>query len=427
MEAHSGTTTPTPTLEPVVQARLVEDGRRRAGSRLYGREQVTTLATALGFVATALSLRAVLPAEPMPSVATGILLVFGYAVMSRVEFELGSGVFMPTQLVLVPMLFLVPPAALPLLVSVGFVAGGLPDFVRGRMPAERVFVRLSYSWYAVGPALVLGLAHPGPPAWDRWPLYALALAAQFAFDLASALGREWLGVGVPPRTLLPVLGRAYLVDLLLAPVGFLAALAASQHPLGFLPVLSLALLLALLARDRRTQIGETIELSDAYETASTVARRDGLTGFANRRAWDEHLADVAARPDKHPVSVIMVDLDGLKLANDTRGHAFGDELIQAAASVIAQCVRDRDVTARLGGDEIGVLLFTDEAGCADVVHRLEEALEQHPGVDGFPLSFSMGAATTPPEASVEAAVAVADERMYERKRHSRLARKPGSG
>src|SRR5690348_4556149 len=73
MEAHSGTTTPTPTLEPVVQARLVEDGRRRAGSRLYGREQVTTLATALGFVATALSLRAVLPAEPMPSVATGIL------------------------------------------------------------------------------------------------------------------------------------------------------------------------------------------------------------------------------------------------------------------------------------------------------------------------------------------------------------------
>ena len=100
-------------------------------------------------------------------------------------------------------------------------------------------------------------------------------------------------MGVSPAVLLPVLYRAYLVDLLLAPIGFLAALSAVDHTLGFLPVLSLAMLLALLATDRRERIGETIVLTDAFETASTVARADVLTGLPNRRAWEEHIKVLA--------------------------------------------------------------------------------------------------------------------------------------
>ena len=88
----------------------------------------------------------------------------------------------------------------------------------------------------------------------------------------SSIGREWFGVGVAPRALVPVLARVYLVDLLLAPIGFLAALAAVDEPFGFVAVLPLAVLFALLAADRRERIGETIDLTDAFETASTVAR-----------------------------------------------------------------------------------------------------------------------------------------------------------
>jgi diguanylate cyclase (GGDEF)-like protein len=291
----------------------------------------------------------------------------------------------------------------------------------------RVFVRLSYSWYAIGPALVFAVARPGAPAWHHWPVYGLALGAQFALDAASALLREWLGVGVGPGVLAPLLARAYLVDLLLAPIGFLAARSAAGDAYGFLPVLSLAALLALLATDRRERIGETIVLTDAVETAATAAREDALTGLANRRAWDEHLAGLeSARKSDEPVSIVVADLDMLKLANDTRGHAFGDRLLQVSAGLFAGCVGTGGFVARLGGDELGVVLPGGKEHCGDVVARLEAALRAHPGVDRFPLSLSLGAASSPPEPTLAAAFAAADARMYERKRRSAQARRIAS-
>jgi diguanylate cyclase (GGDEF)-like protein len=411
--------------DTLVHARLVEDARSRVTSRLYGRDQLATIALSLGFLVTAISLVGLLPAAPLPSATVLAALVLCHGLMSRVEFELGSGSVLPTQLVLVPMLFLAPPALVPLLVAVGFVGSGLPDLVRGRVHVQRVFVFLLYSWHSVGPALVFGLLQPGAPSWSDWPVYLLALAAQFAFDLASAVGREWLGLDVSPRILLPVLGRAYLVDALLAPIGFLAALATVDEPLAFLPVVSLGALLAFLASDRRDRIGETIQLTDAFTTATTAARADALTGLANRRSWEEQVAAVehARRDRPEPVSVILVDLDGLKLANDTRGHAFGDELLRAAASVIAACLDEDALVARLGGDEFGILLRgVDEAGCDALVERLEEAIATHPGRDGFPLAASIGAASSPPATAIVAAIEVADERMYRRKRRARLSR-----
>jgi diguanylate cyclase (GGDEF)-like protein len=400
------------------QVRLVDDARKRSGSRLYGRDQLLTLASGLGFVATALTIRAVSQAGPMPSALLVVLLIVSYAVVSRIEFELASGTVLPTELVLVPMLFLVPPAAVPLLVALGFVLGGLPDMLRGRLHAERAFVRLSYSWHCIGPVVVFLIARPGAPSWHDWPVYALALGAQFAFDFASSIFRECFGVGVSPAVLTPVLVRAYVVDCLLAPIGFLAALSAIEHPLGYLPVLSLALLLGLLAADRREQIGETIVLSDAFETASTVARVDALTGLANRRAWDEHVEglEVARNQHSRPVSIIVVDLDGLKFANDTRGHAFGDALLQAAALVVSGCVAKNGFVARLGGDELGVVLTADADACSSLLARLEAAVQSHPAIDGFPLSFSLGAGSSPPEPTLTDALAEADRRMYEVKR-----------
>ena len=83
-------------LEPSTEVRLVEDARRRIGSRLYGREQLTTLASGLGFLATALTIRATADVGAGPSLGLIALLIVSYAVLSRVEFELGSGTTGPT-------------------------------------------------------------------------------------------------------------------------------------------------------------------------------------------------------------------------------------------------------------------------------------------------------------------------------------------
>ena len=60
-------------------------------------------------------------------------------------------------------------------------------------------LRVVNAWYAIGPALVLGLAGEGPPRSADWPLYLAALVAQFALDFAVTAAREWIALGVPPR------------------------------------------------------------------------------------------------------------------------------------------------------------------------------------------------------------------------------------
>ena len=69
------------------------------------------------------------------------------------------------------------------------VLGVLPDVVRGRTPVDRIALSVVASWHAVGPALVLLLAGPRPPAWRDTPVYAAALAAQFAFDYGFNIER----------------------------------------------------------------------------------------------------------------------------------------------------------------------------------------------------------------------------------------------
>ena len=84
-----------------------------------------------------------------------IVLTIAFALLSRFEFETGAGYTVATQLAFVPMLFVLPPELVPALVAAGRLLSGLPDFVRGELPWDRVISRLGDSWYALGPALVL--------------------------------------------------------------------------------------------------------------------------------------------------------------------------------------------------------------------------------------------------------------------------------
>ena len=118
---------------PTAEVRLVDDARKRSRLRLSGRDRLATLGSGLGFVATAFALALALPAGQLPSLGVLGLLVVSYAILSRVEFELGSGTVLPTELALVPILLLLPPPAVAPVVAVSFILGGLPDILRGRL------------------------------------------------------------------------------------------------------------------------------------------------------------------------------------------------------------------------------------------------------------------------------------------------------
>jgi diguanylate cyclase (GGDEF)-like protein len=105
------------------------------------------------------------------------------------------------------------------------------------------------------------------------------------------------------------------------------------------------------------------------------ARTDDLTGLANRRAFYEALERALRhRSESRPMAVLMLDLDGFKAVNDSLGHHRGDELLGLVAARLQMVMRDRDMVARIGGDEFGVLLADADGELADdVAKRLRAA------------------------------------------------------
>jgi diguanylate cyclase (GGDEF)-like protein len=384
---------------------LLVEARSRARTRLSGRERWVSLGLGGAFLLTATAMAALLPWGRSLPPSTAVLLMLSLALVSRIEFEIGTGSVVPTQLVLVPMLLLLPAPVVPLCVAGGYALGGVVDHRQGRRHVQRLAVLLGSCWHSVAPALLLSLFA------SRWPLYLAALAAQFGLDFASSAGREWLAFRIPPRKLLPFFGWVYTVDALLAPVGFLAARESETMRYAFLLTLAPACLLALLARERRSRIERAQAFQHAYDGAFLEARRDALTGLVNRLAWEEAVAETAT-----PSSVVVLDVDCLKLANDSRGHEFGDEVLRRVAALVRGTVREQDLVARIGGDEIAVLLEgSDESRCRETVARLRGAFASAPALDGFPLSAALGSATTAAGLTLADAQRLADERLYAEK------------
>lgn len=152
------------------------------------------------------------------------------------------------------------------------------------------------------------------------------------------------------------------------------------------------------------------------ERAEADAARDALTGLPNRRAWDAVLVaeDARSRRYGHPGSVLMVDLNGLKTVNDSRGHAAGDRLLRRCARVLTATARASDFVARLGGDEFGILVAeTDHAGARAQAARLRLAL------DAAPVDAAIGVGFRTASGSFESAQHEADASMYADKRDRR--------
>jgi HD-GYP domain-containing protein (c-di-GMP phosphodiesterase class II) len=276
-------------LDPVAE-RLLEESRERAHSPLHGHERVARWLSAGAFVAVAVPLAAVgLRGQHLdPFLAAG--LIGAFALASTVEFEVGTGFAVPTELALVPMLFLLPPLVVPACVAVALVLGRVPDQIRSRAPAARLAVPIGNAWFALGPALVFA-ALPHASGLRTWSVLAAALLAQFAADFASTAIRERLALGVGVRDLVRPLLWVFVVDACLAPIGLAVALAAETTRAALLLPLPLIALLSIFSRERATRLGRELELSHAYRGTAfllgdVVEADDAYTGAHSREVVD---------------------------------------------------------------------------------------------------------------------------------------------
>lgn len=165
------------------------------------------------------------------------------------------------------------------------------------------------------------------------------------------------------------------------------------------------------------------------ETIRHLAHHDPLTGLPNRKLFTDRLLFTMARVKRTGLmaTLMFIDLDRFKEINDTRGHATGDKVLQAAGKRLRGLLRDVDTVARLGGDEFTIILedVVDAAHVGTVAQKITAAFSApvltEDGIDIF-VTPSIGIAIYPVDAdNVEALLSAADAAMYDAKAAGRNA------
>jgi diguanylate cyclase (GGDEF)-like protein len=271
--------------------RLLQRWRPYDARRLTPRELRVELLAAASLLVVAGAMPLLIDTGRAFEPAVALVLTAGLALASRVHLYIGAGSAVPTQLVLVPMLFLLPPEIVPACVAVALVAADAVD------RPQRVLASLGDAWHAVAPALVFAAFGAPEATLDAAGVLALAFVAQCAIDLVTATARESLGRGIAPSGQLRVIGSVYLIDACLTPVGLLIAIACAERPLAVVLALPLLALLAAVAADRRMRIREAVgridELKAEHERLDRAIHRVG-EAFASKLDRSA-LADIVVR------------------------------------------------------------------------------------------------------------------------------------
>lgn len=157
-------------------------------------------------------------------------------------------------------------------------------------------------------------------------------------------------------------------------------------------------------------------LKKNLENEKELARRDPLTDTLNRRSFFDLAEHEINRSHRYglPLTVAYIDLDNFKDVNDQLGHQAGDALLISVVSTIRANIRSSDILARFGGDEF-VILLPDTPGDAALkfLNKIHDNLDQAMALKGWPVSFSIGAATyRKVPSTVDEVIRQADELMY---------------
>ena len=196
--------------------------------------------------------------------------------------------------------------------------------------------------------------------------------------------------------------------------------AESEHPDAFTAA-DLGLMSAV-----GSHLAACVEVAQLHHTLKREASHDPLTRLNNRRLFLDRIAKEIARADsaQEAFSVVFLDVDDLKVVNDTYGHLAGDALLREVANALTDAVRGEDVVARYGGDEFVLLLpGTPRAAAGVVAQRITEGIARHRFLAGRQLvqipGVSLGLATFPEDGrTADELLAVADVTLYEQKRRS---------
>jgi diguanylate cyclase (GGDEF)-like protein len=179
-----------------------------------------------------------------------------------------------------------------------------------------------------------------------------------------------------------------------------------------------------LVRGAAHETAAALMRADSYREATAGASTDPLTGLPNRRYFDEFSSLLTGRRRAgDAVAVLMIDIDRFKGLNDTYGHPTGDQVLRSVAGAITAAVRDRDVPARIGGEEFAVLLRNPGPAVAlEIGERVRQAVRDldlaEIGVPGVSVSVGVANASGPDE-SIEALLDRADQALMRAKRAGR--------
>ena len=294
--------------------RLLEDSWDARSERANRRELIVEGTASVMFLAVAVPLGASALAGGNVRLGVLVLLIGLYSVVSRmIRFPVGAGYIVPSYLVLVPMLLLLPPMAVPLAAAAGLAAGTLVRWITRRARAEQLLFAVPDAWHAFGPAVVLALAGQ-VHGLGLVGVYLAAFVAGCLVDLLVSALREAVSAGVAPRLQLRVIASVWLVDACFAPLGLLMARAGQEQPALLILMLPLTGLLLVADRDRNARIAE------AHRRLGVVARQRTRLQSAVSRFGDA----LAAKLDLQALTNVILDgsIDALdasagRLAMDT--------------------------------------------------------------------------------------------------------------
>jgi len=272
---------------------------------------------------------------------------------------------------------------------------------------------------------------PARPGWRRFVLL-------FALCILPLAGSLVLLGGFGLREL----ATAFLVFFAIVPLMWIVHTEGSARAFGAVAALSVAIagagaLAGAGAHTTAYQFAMIVLAGSAYfglavpslyldnEQLRQLATTDPLTGAANRLAFDEAAIRETERARRFgtPLSLVLLDLDRFKAVNDTWGHGVGDAVLVEVVDRFRAELREIDVLARVGGEELAVLLpMTPPLAAADTARRLAAALRERPvtrGAIAVPVTASFGVAQVDPAAGFEAARERADRALYDAKRLGR--------